>query len=156
MKLLNFALIKITLCLIAGIVFAYYFELQIKVTLVAVSILLIGLSGFLIFEKGRWVKSNGFGILALFTFFVIGTLTHQLHDQKLFKTHYTQHIDPAKDSIATITFRIREVLKPGAFHNKYMVDILNINNQSLSGKTLLNVQKDSLSSPFNVDDVFLA
>ncbi|OBX24211.1 competence protein ComEC [Gelidibacter algens] len=155
MKLLNFALIKITGCLIAGIIFIHYFELQIKVTLVAVGMLLISLSGFLIVEKGRWVKSNGFGILALFTFFVIGILTYQLHDQKTFKTHYTQHIDPAKDSIETITFRIREVLKPSAYHNKYSVDILKINNQSLSGKTLLNVQKDSLSSPFKVDDVFL-
>lgn len=156
MKLLNFALIKITLCLIAGILFAHYFELQIKVTLVAASVLLIGLMGFLIAEKGHLVKSIGFGLLMLLTFFTIGMLTYGLHNQKKFKTHYTQHIDPAKDTIATITFRIREVLKPGVYHDKYIVDILQINSQSFSGKTLLNVQKDSLSRPLKVDDVFLS
>lgn len=156
MKLLNFALIKITLCLIAGIVFAYYFELQIKVSLAAFSVLLIGLLGFLIAEKGHLVKSIGFGLLTLLTFFVIGMLTYQLHNQKTFETHYTQHLDPTKDSIETITFRIREVLKPGAYHDKYIVDILQINSQSFSGKTLLNVQKDSLSRPIKVDEVLLS
>jgi len=155
MKLLNFALIKITLCLIIGIVFAHYFDIPIKHVLPATSIGILGLSLFLLFEKGRLVKSSGFGILTLITFFGIGMLTYQLHDQKDFKNHYTQHIEPSKDSIETITFRIREVLKPGAFYDKYIIDILKINNQKLIGKTLLNVQKDSIPQSLKVDDILI-
>ncbi|MBJ7880778.1 ComEC/Rec2 family competence protein [Gelidibacter salicanalis] len=156
MKLINFALIKITLSLILGILFAFYVDIPLRNTVATAVVLLISLSAVLIIEKGRLVKSAIFGILTLITFFVIGVLTFQLHDQKTFKTHYTQHIEPTRDSIASITFRVREVLKPGAYYDKYIVDILQINKQSLGGKTLLNVQKDSLCKPFKVDDVYLS
>lgn len=155
MKLLNFALIKITICLIVGIVFAHYLDIPVTYTLPATLIFTLGLSVLLIIERARLVKSYAFGILTFLTFIGMGILTYQLHDQKEFSQHYTQHIDPAKDASETITFRIKEVLKPSAYHEKYIVDILKINNQPLVGKTLLNVQKDSLFQPFKVDAVFV-
>ncbi|TDU42937.1 competence protein ComEC [Gelidibacter sediminis] len=154
MKLLNFALIKITLSLIVGIIFAYYYEVKMTIVIAVVGILLISLFTFIVIEKNKLQKSAGFGIFTLFTFFSIGVLTYQLHDQKSFKTHYTQHIDPSKDS--TLTFRIREVLKPTAYHEKYIIDILEVNHQRLSGKTLLNVKRDSTSPPLHVDDIFIS
>lgn len=155
MKLLNFALIKITLSLILGIILGHYFNFPIRYTLPLTLIFILGLSILLLVEKGRLVKSVGFGILTFLTFIGIGVLTYQLHDQREFKQHYTQHTDPTKDSIQTISFRIREVLKPGAYHEKYIVDILKINNQTLIGKALLNVNKDSLSQAFKVDEIFV-
>lgn len=155
MKLLNFTLIKITLCLILGIAFAHYFDIPVKFTLSATLVFISCLSLFLLVEKGRLVKSLGFGILTFLTFIGIGILTYQLHDQQEFDEHYAQHINPRKDSIGTITFRIREVIKPGANYHKYIVDILKINGQPLVGKTLLNVKKDSLFHAFKVDDVFV-
>ncbi|WP_299396452.1 ComEC/Rec2 family competence protein [uncultured Gelidibacter sp.] len=154
MKLLNFALIKITISLIIGILFAFYVPVSLIIILVVVATSILGLATFLIIEKGRLVKSAGFGLLTFLTFFAVGILTFQIHDQKTFKTHYTQHVHPTQDTIETITFRIREVLKPTAYHDKYVVDILKVNNQVLSGKTLLNVQKDSLNPPINVDGIY--
>ena len=155
MKLLNFAIIKITLCLVLGIVLAHYFEITVKYALSATLIFILSLFLFLVYEKGRLVKSLGFGVLTFLTFIGIGVLTYQLHDQKEFNQHYTQHIDSSKDSIETITFRIREVIKPGSNYDKYIVDILKINGQPLVGKTLLNVKKDSLFNAFKVDDIFV-
>ncbi|RXJ49823.1 ComEC/Rec2 family competence protein [Gelidibacter gilvus] len=155
MKLLNFALIKITICLIVGILFAHYFNFSYTYTLALTLILILGLSVLLIVERARLVKSVAFGVLTIFTFLGIGILSYQLHDQKSFKQHYTQHIDPAKDTIETISFQIREVLKPGVFHDKYSVDILTINDRQLVGKTLLNVQRDSLLQAYKVDAVFV-
>lgn len=155
MKLLNFALIKITICLIVGILFAHYFNFSHTYTLALSLILILGLSILLIIERARLVKSVAFGVLTIFTFLGIGILSYQLHDQKSFRQHYTQHIDPAKDTIETISFQIREVLKPGVFHDKYSVDILTINNRQFVGKTLLNVQRDTLLQTFKVDAVFV-
>lgn len=155
MKLLNFALIKITICLILGILFAHFFNFPIIYTLAICLIGVLGLSAFLIIEKGRLVKTSGYGILTFLTFVGIGMLTYQFHDQKEFDQHYTQTNGPAQDSIETITFRIREVIKPGAYHEKYIVDILKINNRGFTGKTLLNVKKDSLFQPFKVDDILV-
>ena len=154
MKLLNFAIIKITLCLIIGILFAHYIDIPIIYSLPLTVTLALGLAAFLIGEKKRLVKSYGFTILTVFTFIAIGVLTYQLHDQKSFKKHYTRHIDPVNDSIQTINFRIREILKSSVYHDKYIVDILNINNRLLIGKTLLNVQRDSVFQAFKVDDIF--
>ncbi|MCB0444089.1 MAG: ComEC/Rec2 family competence protein, partial [Gelidibacter sp.] len=57
--------------------------------------------------------------------------------------------------IKTITFKVTEVLKSGNYYDKYIVDILKINQVSTSGKTLLNLQKDSTQTSLNVDDVLV-
>ncbi len=155
MKLLSFALIKITVCLIVGILFAHYFDLSTSYILPITFMLIIGLSTVLIIEKKRLDKSYVFEMLTVFIFVGIGILSYQFHDEKTFKQHYTNHIDPTKDTIESIRFQIREVLKPGVFHDKYIVDILGINQQQLIGKTLLNVQRDSLLHPFKVDAIYV-
>lgn len=154
MKLLNFALIKLTLSLISGIVFAFYFDVPVTITIAVVVVLLVCLLVVLIIEKGHLVKSLVFGVLTFLVFFSIGMSTYQFHDQKRFKTHYSQYIDPTQTATKTITFRIREVLKPGVNYDKYFVNMLQVDKQPLSGKILLNVQKDSGSNLFNVDDVY--
>ncbi len=156
MKLLNFALIKLTLSLILGIFFATYISVSVTLILGIVSALLMALAAILILENGHLVKSVGFGIVALLTFFGIGILIYQLHDHKNFKTHYTHHIDTSEKATVTVTFRIREVLKSTAYHDKYTVQILQINNQPLTGKTLLNLPKDSLFKPLQVDAIMIA
>lgn len=153
MKLLSFALVKITICLIIGIIFAYYFHIPVKYTLPTTLIFILTLCIFLIVEKERLVKSLGFGIMTILTFVGIGILNYQLHDQKRFKQHYAQHIDPTNDSIGSITFKIREVIKPGNYHEKYSIDILQINQEPFVGKALLNVKKDSLFNPYQVDEI---
>lgn len=155
MKLLNFALIKITIGLIVGILFAQYFEVGFIYTFLFTLTLILGLSVILIVEKKRLVKSVTFEFLTLFTCIGIGILSTQIHDQKNFKQHYIQRIDTTNDTIKTIRFKIREVLKSGANHDKYIADIQQINEQSMVGKTLLNVRRDSLLLSFNVDAVFV-
>lgn len=155
MKLLNFALIKITLALILGIILAYYLDFSHLYTIFAITILLVGLLFVLLIEKNRLIKSMGFGLISFILFITIGILTFQLHQQKTFKNHYTRYITPEKDTVGTFTFRIREVLKPSAFHDKYVIDVLQINNQAIKGKVLLNINKDTLRHGLKVDEVFM-
>lgn len=85
-----------------------------------------------------------------------GMLVIQLHDQNNFKDHYTHFFQGESNDSHLITFKIREVLKPTEYQDKYIVEILKLDSDFVSGKLLLNVSKDSLSKPFKVDAILMA
>jgi competence protein ComEC len=151
MKLLNFAIIKLATCLIVGIVVGYLFPMDLIVNLSFVFGLLFLLVVIYFIVKNQLKKTIWFGIVAAFTTIFIGILVVNLHNQKLYKNHYTNKADIE----ATVLFRIREVLKPNAYYDKYIVDVLKIDDTQVSGKLLLNVQKDSLKNSITVDDILL-
>ena len=94
-----------------------------------------------------------FKTLILCLVFSVGLVTVNTHNQKRFKTHYSNYISKNSQD-QDITFRVREVLKPGQFHSKYVIEILNVNSQYSTGKSLLNVALDSLQSPLMVDEIY--
>lgn len=155
MKLLNFPLIKITFALCVGIILAPHFDLSLNQVLWSILILCSVLFLFLQVERRRLVKSAWFGLISLLMFMAIGFLSYEFHDQKRFKQHYTQHINADTSRTATIMFRVREVLKPNVFQDRYIVDILKINGASFTGKTLVNSTKDTLGQTLQVDDILV-
>ncbi|MCF7561028.1 ComEC family competence protein [Sabulilitoribacter multivorans] len=156
MQLLNFTIIKLTICLIFGIVLGYLanipFATSLYTTLFLFSLLLIS---YLIANK-QFIKTIWFGILSFITTVSIGILTTNIHNQKNFQNHYTHQISLEKDSIKTITFRVREVLKPGNYYDKYVVDLLRVDGNKVRGKSLLNIEKDSLQPVLKVDAIFVS
>ena len=154
MKLLNFPLIKLTLCLMSGIVLAHFLNFSLQFSVFSLIFFMICLSICFMVERYRLEKTAIFAILTSVIFVGLGALSYQLHHHKNFDQHYTHHLTLSKDESEPITFRIREVLKSTSFHDKYVVDILHINGRSLRGKSILNVKKDALRSIFKVDDVF--
>jgi len=86
-------------------------------------------------------------------FVSIGNLTTSFNNQQNHFSHYTNHFKHELDSSQTIVFKIREVLKPGKFYDKYVIDLKMINDQKVTGKLLLNVQKDSTFTSLKVDDL---
>jgi len=83
----------------------------------------------------------------------LGALSLKLHQQYRFKTHYSYHIH--KDSVNTIQFRIRETLKPGNFNENYIIDLLKIDNNSVTGRSLLHVSKAEATKVLEVDDIMI-
>ena len=155
MKLLNFTIIKLTFCLILGIIIGYSFFIQLHLSLI-ISTTLIAILGVSIFLlKNHYSKHIWIGLLIFITTTSIGVLTVNINNQLNFKNHYSKQKIIAFDTLYTIQFRIREVLKPSLFHNKYIVDVLKINDESVTGKSLLNVEKDSTTSNLNVDDILI-
>ncbi|WP_142785188.1 ComEC/Rec2 family competence protein [Changchengzhania lutea] len=155
MKLLNFTIIKLTFCLVIGIVIGHYFSPSIRDVLYSTSSGFIVLFVFYLSAKKRFTKTIWFGIASFLMMINIGVLTTQFHNQKNFSNHYTQYAEQITDSANTITFRIREVLKPGQFYDKHVVDILSINKEKVRGKSLLNVTHDSLNANLKVDAVYV-
>ncbi|MDO6761614.1 ComEC/Rec2 family competence protein [Tamlana sp. 2_MG-2023] len=155
MKLLNFTIIKLTVCLVFGILIGYYYPTSVLFILgfTLVSLFLVFIS--YLFARHQFQKNIWFGLSASITMISIGALTVQFHNQKNFQNHYSYQVSTNSDTLKTITFRIKEVLKPGTYHDKYIIDILAINNIKVSGKSLLNIEKDSVASTLLIDETFI-
>ncbi|MDT0558484.1 ComEC/Rec2 family competence protein [Ichthyenterobacterium sp. W332] len=152
MKLLDFPIIKLTCCILFGILIACY------ITIPTVTSAILALIGFLTILFGYLFKSLGrsywFGICVFITGISIGILTYNLHDQKRWKAHYN-NIGINQNDVSLITFKITKRLKPSHFHNKYEAKILKINNEKVVGKILVNISKDSTESYLYVDEAYV-
>ncbi len=155
MKLLHFPIIRLTICLVVGILIGYLYPMHFKFAISIISFLLLTLSISFIIANKQFTKTVWFGVIAFTTMVFIGISTVSIHNQKNNPNHYTNSLSTQTDSLKTITFRIREVLKSGTYYNKYIVDILKIDDSNTSGKSILNIQKDSIQNTLKVDDVFI-
>jgi competence protein ComEC len=153
MKLLNFTIIKLTFCLIIGIIIGFNFNIELHLSFLISIILLtsLGLSIFLI--KKNYKKYFWIGLLIFTTTISVGILTVNINNQLNFKNHYSKKDVVTNDAIYSINFRIREILKPSLYHNKYVIDVLELNNVTVSGKLLLNIEKDSTKANLKVDEI---
>ncbi len=156
MKLLNFAIIKLTLCLIIGILIGYLFPISLKTAFSISGLLTLLLVAVFFVLKQSISRSYWFGAFAFLCMISFGLLNTSLHDDKQFSNHYTNVLTFQDSTNATITFRVREILKPSNYHNKYVIDVLKIDSKNLIGKTLLNVDKDSTQQLLKVDAIFIA
>lgn len=153
MKLLNFTIIKLTICLIIGIILGYLIKVPFGISLYTTLFLTWLLLIFYLIAKKQFTKTIWFGILAFINMISLGVLTTNTHNQKNFFNHYTHQISLEKDSIKTITFRVREVLKPGNYYDKYIIDLMEVDSSKVLGKSLLNIEKDSLKPALKIDDI---
>jgi competence protein ComEC len=156
MRLLNFTIIKLTLCLIVGIIIGYAFNISISLTIYLSGFFLITLFISFLIAKKQFIKTVWFGILAFLLMLCIGISTTNFHNQKNFSNHYTYQLSTPNDSLKTITFGIREVLKPGNYYDKYVIDILKVDDNKTIGKSLLNIEKDSSEIPLKVDAIYVS
>ncbi len=156
MRFLNFIIIKLTICLILGIIIGYYTSITLSF-LISISITLLFFLGVGVFiTKHQYKQALWIGIVVYLTTISIGCLTITIHNQSNWKNHYTNYKFIKSDSLQLISFRIREVLKSGNYYNKYVIDVLKVNNTKVSGKSLLNIEKDTLLTKLQVDDLLIS
>ena len=153
MKLLHFSIIRFTICLIIGIILSktlsisVFYSFLITVCFTALTVFL-----YFIFKK----KNNYlyiFGITCYLTFIAFGLFISNSNED-LKKTNHFSNYTSRDTASTTITFRVRELLKPNAFSKRYYVDILKLNNNTVIGKALLNVKKDSLQTQLPIDAIY--
>ena len=156
MRLLNFTIIKLTICLILGIIIGYVFNITLTLSLYTSASLLVILFILFLIAKKQFIKTIWFGLLAFIALISVGILTVNLHNQQNLSNHYSNYISIKTDSSKTVTFRVRDVLKHGNYYDKYVIDILKIENKAVTGKSLLNIQKDSTQQQLKVDDILIS
>ena len=153
MKLLNFTFIKLTLCLVLGIVLARYVNINFKIPFYSTIALTLLLSIYWLLVKSKISRKPYFGILTYLCFISIGVLSYTIKNAKLNTEHYS-HFSQYKNGNQIIVFKILERLKPDAYNNKYIVSVNAYNQQKATGKLLINISRDSLTKPLFIDDVF--
>lgn len=156
MKLLNFNLIKFTFCLIIGILLADAINTTLLGVLIT-AITCLAVLSILYFIYLKTFKQNIlFGSCTLLLFIVLGILTVKFHEQKQWSKHFVNSVKVDHDSLYECTFKIRQILKPTSYHDKYIVTVSRINNKTVQGKLLLNLTKDATSIPLNIDGVYMS
>ncbi|WP_431163651.1 ComEC/Rec2 family competence protein [Flagellimonas beolgyonensis] len=133
--------VKLTLCVMAGIVIGFYLGVPPLLPLIFIPILLLVLFGSIkrqprnglpYFELSTSAISIGVGML------VVGMATSESYSKEETENIYL--------------LKVREVLKPNSFSQSYMTTILAVDHVSTSGKLLLQLSLDSTFTDLKVDD----
>lgn len=148
MKWLNFTITKLTFSLILGILIAYYVSISWTMScLIFGGLFLILCICFWIAQK-QFIPTVYFGITVLLTMVSLGMVIENFHEEKNHALHYSRF-----NTTTSIQFRIHEVLKANSYYNRYVGDVLFVNDTMASGKMVVHVRKDSISKPLPVDAV---
>jgi competence protein ComEC len=90
MKLLNFVILKLTLCLSGGILVAHFFSIPLNVSLYLTFLLLAVFSIVFFVSKNQLKKTIWFGCITFLTTISLGIFIYNLHNQKNHKHHYSK------------------------------------------------------------------
>lgn len=149
MKVLQFPLARITIGFVLGILVAFYFKPDVSFVF---SQLFIAFCVFVITyftSKRNVANSIYFGLATYFLAFNIGTSTQIIHTDSFQSANYIHHKSIFEEP-HLVSVTIREKLRSSAYNDRYIVLVNQINGMSNSGKLLLNIRKDSLTSPLEI------
>jgi competence protein ComEC len=152
-KLLDFVIVKLTICLVLGILLAQLTDISLTGSVIITAILIVFLSIAYVLSKPLFTRNIWFGTIAFLTMVSLGVNIEKLHDQKLHKNHYTAYSNHLNETPSLIKLKVSNLLKSNTYNDRYVVKLLKIDSISVNGLALLNLKKDSLSSAFEVDDV---
>ena len=154
-KFLKFIPVQLTLCLVLGILFGYYFEFEPNI------LFIISGSIVLIFSVVYYAADKNFEPSMLFvavTFilsFFIGIAAITFKNEENNKKFYGNQKEFSVESSQTATLIISKILKPTAYYNRYEAEMVQLNLEKVSGKILVNISKDSTFKGLTVDDRLL-
>ncbi|AZQ60282.1 ComEC family competence protein [Maribacter sp. MJ134] len=147
MKLFAFVPVKLALLLIIGILIGRYFTFDISWTLGCTLALIITLS--LYYTLTKQLTSTLFGSIAAATTIALGTLTYQQAQPINNSAHYSK---AAFENNGPWQLKIKEVLKPSSFSQRYIATVNSLDRNLVSGKILLNKKMDTTALTLHVDD----
>jgi competence protein ComEC len=154
MKLLNFNIIKLTICLVLGIALAHYVNTDLQIVLYATIglVILIGLYWVCLLKKIDRLPL--FGLLTYSCMIGIGVISYSIQNEKLQPNHYTNL--KTSQALNSIIFKIEERLKTDNYNTKYIVSLRSFNTESATGKLLINIKRDSLNPPLAIDNLLFS
>ncbi len=151
MKLLDFPLIKITFFLVLGILLGHFIPISFTISLITFTISFLLLL-YLSFGKVMSSKVNAFGVLTILISINLGTLVYNIHDETNSKNHYLNlNLETKKENF--VVARIAKKLKPSFSQQRFIAEILKLNDRKAEGKVLINIKIDSSLTNLKIDDV---
>ncbi|MEE9362672.1 MAG: ComEC/Rec2 family competence protein [Cellulophaga sp.] len=146
MGILKFVSVKLLLSLIIGIVLGFYCDISLPLFLAFSITSFISLGLVLFLSKRK--KTFLFGALAAITTMSIGFASVTITQSKNYITNYeNQNLKENQ----TLHLKIREILKPNLYSNRYIASIYRIDTKKASGKIILNIKVDSTTQKLEID-----
>ncbi|WP_209402231.1 ComEC/Rec2 family competence protein [Pseudozobellia sp. WGM2] len=145
MRLLRFIPIKLTLILVLGIVLGKYLDFGLTIPAIA-SLSLFLLLGILYFKNNR---TPLLGYCVVLLTMSIGVLAVSSTRPENISNHYSNQTFSENQ---VWHLKIREVLKPTQFSNRYIGMVQSVEEKGRSGKILVSTPRDSIQNSYKVDD----
>ncbi|WP_136465897.1 ComEC/Rec2 family competence protein [Flagellimonas onchidii] len=143
MRFFDFVSIRLTLCLVVGIILGFYLEINPHISFFAI----IGLLPFLYWSNKKQAR-KGFLYFELTTILIsvlLGTFVVQL---RLSNNYLLNDLKGSK----LWEIKITEVLKSNPYNQRYIAQILSFEKTESCGKILISIPNDSISVRLKVDD----
>ena len=131
---------------------SHYIFLPTKYIFSAILLSLIGLGAQYFFLKKNKKAAPLFGISILFLAGLIGVSTQRIHSDSFRESHYLQ-VKNVFQQEKTYTLIIREKLKKTSFSDRYVAILTHINNETKTGKIILNINNDSIQKALKVGNI---
>lgn len=138
MKILQFPLMKITICFVLGIVFSCYFNPNPASTFVFIGIFFVAFIATLYLSKKDFIQKVYFGIATYLLFFQIGCFTHVIHNEFYNETNYV-HLIKDETDYHSLELVLREKLKGNSKFDKYIGLVKKVDNKTCSGRILVQI-----------------
>lgn len=152
MKFINFAVVKFSAFLVAGILLSHFFPIPFSSLPLVIAFLTICIILWIV-ARGQLIPTIYFGTATYLCFFSIGYLGYQLHLPRFQPKHYSHFISSETTDIFQI--KIIQSLKPDQFNNKYLGMVKAVNDIPTHGKILLHIAKDTFTTTFPSDETLL-
>jgi competence protein ComEC len=147
MKVLQFPLARITIAFVAGIIFSYYLKPIPPIVFAFLSIAIIVFFRLYYSSKKNRKNQLPFGIATYLLAISIGITTQTVHTDSNQKSNYT-HCKNIFEKNHVFTVTLREKLKSTSFNERYIALLNSVDEKKVSGRILLNINKDSTKHSF--------
>lgn len=150
MRFFDFVSVKLTICLVGGIIMGYYLDIPPRIPFGAILVVF----PFLFWAYSRQGRKGFpyFEFLTTLSIVLFGVFVVNLAQSKNLERHYssTNLSEPKLWEL-----KIREVLKPNPFSHSYIAKVKSVDGKSGEGKIVLRIRIDSLAEKLHVDDELL-
>ncbi len=149
--MLNFAVVKLSLCVVLGIILGFYFRFPVE------DLLVWGTTIFLLFiftffrSRKLLFPDPFFGIATFLIFIFLGIFTTSVNLPENQPKHYINIVDSSSEDL--LTGKIVEKLKPTLFQDKFVIVANTWGSRNITGKILLNINTDVKNDKFKIGDI---
>lgn len=155
MKPLNFPLIKLILLFLLGVISGFYVQLPFRLVLGVLSICFLIFIGAFLAVKKRFPQPIFFGIITFALMFSLGFFVTKFHSPKNQSEHYINHISTKASNAKKASWiygKVVEILNPNRYSSRYILELDQLGDQTVTGHVLLSVEKDSTKNTLSIDN----
>ena len=151
MKWLNFILIKLTCCLVAGILIGFFYPVGYTIVLIGCAVGLIVWVLLFLLTDNAVEQPIYLGVSTYALMVVIGVLVVTFHTQVNQKKHYVNRVNVS--ATQNIKIEVYKKLKPTRFYKKYLGTVVLCGAKKTTGIVLINTDSTQV---LDIDDVVYA